>query len=270
MVALSLDGEIVWDKSLSPYTSIQGFSASPALYRSAVIVAVNGTKNNKLIALHRETGDLVWLTKVPADQESYASAMVAHVAGRNQVLLVGPDNIRSYDPDTGNQLWECDGPAECYVAVAVADEEKVFATGGYPKRALLAIGADGSGNVTDTHLAWKSDNKAGYVPSPLLYEGLLYAVNDTGLFRCYQADSGEILWEEKLEGNFYSSPVLVGDKIYVFNRTGKGFVLKVGRKFDLLAENTLAHGAFATPVVCRGRIFLRTLKSFYCLGNASR
>lgn len=267
MVALNLEGEIVWDKLLFPYTSIQGFSASPILHRSAVIVATDGKENNKLTALHRKTGQIVWQTDVPADHESYASAMVVNVAGRMQAILVGPDSIRSYDPDTGNYLWECDGPAQCYVAVAAADDKMIFATGGYPEKALLAVRADGSGNVTDTHLAWKSDNKAGYVPSPLLHDGLLYAVNDKGLFRCYDAANGDILWDEQLEGNFYSSPVLVGDRIYVFNRTGKGFVLKAGRKYELLAKNVLAHGVFATPVISRERIFLRTLKTFYCLGE---
>ncbi len=267
MVALDREGEIVWDELLSPYTSIQGFSASPAFYRSAVIVATDGKENNKLTALHRKTGQVIWQTDVPADHESYASAIVVRVANRQQVILVGPDHIRSYDPDTGNHLWEFDGPAQCYVAVAAADDKMIFATGGFPDKALLAIRADGSGNVTDTHLVWTSDDKAGYVPSPLLHDGLLYAVNDKGLFRCYDAANGDILWDEQLDGNFYSSPVLVADRIYVFNRTGKGFVLKAGKKYELLAENELPHGVFATPVICRGRIFLRTLKTFYCLAE---
>lgn len=267
MVALTLAGEIVWDESVSPYDSIQGFSASPSLYRSAVIVAVSGKADNNLTALHRESGQIIWQTEVPADHESYASAIIAEVAGRSQAILVGPDKIRSYDPDTGRHLWTCDGPAQCYVAVAVTDEKMVYATGGYPKKAMLAIAAHGSGNVTGTHLAWKSDNKAGYVPSPLLHRGLLYAVNDKGLFRCYEASTGDVLWETQLEGGFYSSPVLVNDTLYVFNRTGKGFVLQAGRVYKLLAENTLAQGVSATPVICRSRIYLRTLKTLYCLAK---
>jgi outer membrane protein assembly factor BamB len=267
MVALTLEGDILWDEPVSPYSSIQGFSASPILHRSAVIVPISGKEDNNLTALHRATGQIIWQTEVAADHESYASAVLAEVAGRKQVILVGPDNIRSYDPDTGGKLWECDGPALCYVGVAVADEQRVYATGGYPKKALLAIAAHGSGNVTDTHLTWKSDNKAGYVPSPLLHKERLYAVNDKGLFRCYEAATGDVLWEERLEGAFYSSPVLVNDTIYVFNRTGKGFVLQAGPSYKCLAQNTLGHGAFATPVICRGRIFLRTLRTLYCLGR---
>ncbi len=268
MVAMDLAGEIVWDELLTPYTSIQGFSASPALYKSAVIVVVDGKENNKLTALHRKTGKVIWQSEVEADHESYASAVVFDVAGRMQVILVGPDHVRSYDPDNGEHLWQCDGPAMCCVAVAVADDKMVYATGGFPKKALFAIDASGSGNVTETHLVWKGDDKSPYVPSPLLADGLLYAVNDKGLFRCYEAADGKILWEEKLDGNFYSSPVLVGERIYVFNRKGKGFVLKAGREYELVAENELEQGAFATPVICRGRILLRTMEALYCLGES--
>ncbi len=265
MIGMTLDGATLWDKMLSPFASIQGFSASPIFYKSAVIVPTDGKNHNKLTALHRATGRTLWQTDVPAEHESYASATLVHVAGRFQVILVGPDHIRSYDPETGKMIWVCDGPAMCYVAVAVADETTVYATGGYPKKAMLAIKADGTGNVTDTHLSWKSDNKASYVPTPLLHAGLIYVVNDQGLYRCYQAKTGEVLKEKKLKGGFYSSPVLAGGRIYLFNKTGKGYVLKADESLDMLAENDLPEGVFATPVICDSRIYLRTLKTLYCL-----
>jgi len=267
IAALTLEGDRAWEQVVTPYRSIQGFSASPLLYRSAVITIADGTDHNQLTAYHRKTGQIIWATAVPGEHENYASAMVGRSAGRDQLVLVGPADIMSYDPNTGKPLWTCDGPAKCYVAVASFGEKKVYVTGGYPKRSLYAIDADGSDNITDTHLAWKSDRRAGYVPSLLLHDGLIYAVNDEGLLRCYQADSGTVVWERDLDSKFYSSPVLVDDRIYVFDRTGKGFVFKAGREFAKLAENTLPHGAFASPVICNNRIHLRTLGSFYCLGK---
>ena len=118
-------------------------------------------------------------------------------------------------------------------------------------------------------LTWKSDKKAGYVPSPLLQDGLLYAVSDTGLLRCYDAVSGDVLQERDLDAKFYSSPVGVGDRIYVFDREGKGYIFKAGRTIELVAENDLPDGVFATPVICGGRIYLRTLGDFYCLEKAT-
>ncbi len=267
IAALNPDGTIRWDKLLSPYVSIQGFSASPVLYKAVVITAVDGTHHTKVTALHRESGDLIWEANIAAEHESYGTGLIGRVAGRDQLILVGPDDIRSFDPDTGEPLWGFDGPAMCYVAVAAFGEDTVYATGGYPKRALLAIKADGSGDVTETHLAWKSDGRAGYVPSMVLNDGLLYAISDDGIARCYDALSGDIVWEKRMQTKFYSSPVLVGDRLYVFDRKGKGFVLKAGRAYEVIAENELPDGAFATPAICGGRIYLRTLKKIYCLGE---
>jgi outer membrane protein assembly factor BamB len=267
MVQMTLDGATVWDKLISSYTSIQGFSASPILYKSAVIVPTDGKNHNRLTALHRATGEILWQVEVPGEQENYASATLVHVAGRDQIILAGPDHIRSYNPDTGEMIWVCDGPAMCYVAVVVADQDTVYATGGYPKKAMLAIRADGSGNVTKTHVAWRSDNKASYVPTPMLHDGLITVVNDKGLCRCYEAKTGTVLKEKQLEGGYYSSPVLVGNRIYLFNKTGKGYVLKADSSLDTLAENDLPHGVFATPAICDSRIYLRTLKILYCLAG---
>lgn len=267
IAAVDLDGKIAWNRQIALYTSIQGYSASPAFYKSAVIVPTDGGNGNKLTALHRKTGEVVWRVTMKKVTESYATPLVANVAGRDQLVLIGGETTRGYDPNNGNLLWECNGPATWCSATPVFGKDTVYSTGGYPQKAMLAIKADGAGDVTKTHLSWKSDNKAGYVPSPLLHEGLLYAVSDTGLMRCYDAADGKVVWEEKFKAPFYSSPVLVGDRLYVFDRKGKGYVMKAGRQFELLAVNELPEGAFATPVFLGGRMYLRTLADFYCIGE---
>jgi outer membrane protein assembly factor BamB len=265
MAALDLDGKVVWNKPVAPYKSIQGYSSSPALYKSAIIIPVDGSVGNWLIALHRQTGEVVWRSTTRKVLEGYASPLVTRVAGRDQVFLIGGFKTTSYDPNNGKMLWECDGPSDYCAATVAFSKETVYATGGVPQKALLAIRADGTGNVTATHLSWKSDNKAGYVPSPLLHEGLIYAVSDNGLMRCYDAATGQVVWEQNFKAPFYSSPVLAGDRIYVFDRIGKGYVMKTGRQFELLATNELPTGAFATPVILGDRIYIRTLEDFFCL-----
>ena len=267
LAALDLEGKPVWNKTLGKYWAIQGFSTSALLYKSAVIVPVDGNTGNALVATHRKTGEVVWRVTRP-DGESYSSPMIAHVAGRDQLLIVGGFKTRSYDPENGKLLWECDGPADRCTATAVWNDKMVFATSGYPQKNLLAIRADGSGNVTSTHIAWQAEKKIPYVPTPLLHEGLLYALADQGLLRCYEADTGKIVWEQDLKAPFYSSLVLAGGKLYAFDRRGKGYVMKPGRQFELLATNTLPDGAFATPVILGGKIYIRTMKELYCLGEA--
>ena len=269
LVALDLKGRILWDKLVSKYISVQGFSTSPTFYRSAVIVSADGGKGSgpwRMAAFHRKTGELIWRVKRYAD-ESYGSPLVCTSGGREQVVIIGPHNTRSYDPATGRRLWEVVGPATYCAATCAFNNEMIFATAGHPQHALFGIRADGTGNVTETHIAWRSDRKAGYVPSPLYANGLVYAVSDKGLFRCYDARNGKVIWEQRMKASFYSSPVLVGDKLYVFGRKGKGFVLAAGRECKLLATNTLPHGVNATPVILDNKIYLRSLVDFYCIGK---
>lgn len=266
-VAVGLDGKVLWNKTIAPYNTIQGYSSSLTFYKSAVIVPVEGPKGCYLTALHRESGDVVWRKAIRAVVESYAPAQVRHVAGRDQLLLIGGTSTRGYDPETGEVLWECSGPARTCVATPVIDSDTVYATGGYPGRLFIAVRADGKGDVTKSHLTWTSDAKVGYVPSPVLHDGLLYAVADQGLMRCYNAKDGKVLWEQDFKTPFYSSPTLAGNSLYLFDRKGKGYLVQAGRTAGTIVTNELPSGVFATPVILEGRIYLRTLGDFYCIGE---
>ena len=265
IAALDFEGKVIWDEQVGMYSTRQGHSASPAIYKSAVILPADCEGPAALVALHRKTGKVIWRAQRPGDNESYGSPLAARVGGRDQLFIIGPRKTRSYDPGCGKLLWECDGPSRYAAATVAFDADTVYATGGYPEKALQAVRADGGGDVTDTHLRWTSDRKAGYVPSPLVAGAFVYAVSDKGLLRCYDAASGKVAWERHLHSQFYSSPVLVGDRIYLFDRKGPGFVIRAGGAFELLAENKLSNGVFATPVIVGGKIYLRTLGDFYCI-----
>lgn len=267
LVAVGVDGRIAWRRTVAPYNTLQGYSASLTFYKSAVLVPVEGPKGCYLTAFHRETGEIVWRKSIRAAIESYAPVVVRKVAGREQLLLVGGTSTRGYDPENGELLWECSGPARTCVATAVSDGDSVYATGGYPGRLFIAVQADGRGDVSKSHLRWSSDAKVGYVPSPVLDKGLLYAVADQGLLRCYDAASGRVLWERDLKASFYSSPVIVGNRLYLFDRKGNGYVFPVGREGGEPSISTLPSGVFATPVIVAGRMYLRTLGDFYCIGG---
>ena len=265
LAAVKLDGTPAWRTTLASYSSIQGYSASPMIYRSLVILPAEGTPGSHLVAVHRGTGEIVWRTTLRKVKESYASVVVLNVSGRDQLLLTGGETTRSYDPLTGALIWECDGPSTYCDATPVADADTVYVTGGWPKRALLAIRADGKGDVTKSHVRWSSDAKAGYVPSPLLYDGLLYAVNDQGLLRCYAPADGQVFWEVNFDKPFYSSPVVADGKLYLFDRKGGGYIVPTGKQLGTVTTNTLPEGVFATPVFKEGRMYLRTLGDLYCI-----
>ena len=267
LAAVNPDGKLLWRTPVAAYTTIQGYSASPVLYKSLVIIPAEASEGSRMVAVHRKTGSVVWRTTLRKVKESYASPMVANVAGRDQLLLIGGESTRGYNPADGELLWECQGPSTYNGATPAVDADTVYVTGGYPQKALISIAGGGKGDVTKTHLRWQSDKKAGYVPSPVYHEGFVYAVSDQGLARCYDAKDGAVLWENKLKGSFYSSPVIAGGLIYLFDRQGNGTIIRTGRKLEVVAENTLPHGVFASPVFKDSRMYLRTLGVLYCIGE---
>ena len=248
---------------------MHGFAASPVVYRSLVIVAADNLQNSFLAAVHRRTGELVWKTDRPSYRlGTYASPVLGHVAGRDQLLLHGPMKVFAYDPLSGKELWTCDGPSESASSTMSFSGDLVYSSVGFPQRNMLCIRADGHGDVTGTHIVWSKKNKMAYVPSLLVAKGLLYMVEDDGNLACFEAGTGAVVWTAKLEGHFSSSPILAGGHIYVVNEDGVTFVFKPGRKFELVAKNALGDGGFATPVICASRIYLRTLHGLYCLGKS--
>jgi hypothetical protein len=268
VTATDLDGKIAWQTPVGPFGSEHGYGSSPVLYKSLVLVLGDNLTKSFIAALDRNTGKIVWQTERPTTGRhgSYATPIVATVSGDPQLLVSGMGVVTSYDPATGDLLWWSNGPAEVTACTMAFSDKLVFASGGFPEKELLAIRADGFGDVSGSHVAWRSAKGVTYVPSPLYHDGLLYVVSDGNVTTCFDAATGGTVWQGRLDGNFSSSPVLAGDHLFVTNEAGKTFVLKAGRKFEIVAQNDLGDGGFATPAISRGQIFIRTNHALYCVG----
>jgi outer membrane protein assembly factor BamB len=194
---------------------------------------------------------------------------VLQIAGKTQAILAGCNLIASYDPLSGSKLWELEGSTEETVVTAVTDGARVFIGGGYPKNHTMAVEADGSGKI-----AWQNATRA-YVPSMLVKNGHLYAVLDSGQAVCWKSDTGEELWREKVDRDFYGSPVMLGTRIYSTNQHGITSVFEATPKqFKLLAQNLLGDECFSSPSICGNRIYLRSAKKgdrrqeyLWCIGQ---
>jgi outer membrane protein assembly factor BamB len=269
VTATNLDGKILWQTRAGAFQSQHGYGCSPVLFKSLVIINGDSLKDCFVAALDRKSGEVVWRTtrKTTGKNGSYATPIVAQLAGRPQLILTGMGEVSSYDPETGKLIWSCAGPSEVTGCTAACSDKLVFATGGYPEKEILAIRADGAGDVTKSHIVWRSGKGVAYVPSPLYHEGYLYVVADGAMVSCFKAATGEPVWQERLQGAFTSSPVLIRDLLYVTNEAGKTFVLKTGPKFEVVAANTLEEGVLATLAVSGGRLFLRASGHLYCIGR---
>ncbi len=269
--ALDLDGKILWQKKICDYVTHQGFGASPVLHESLVLVSADHRGGGVVTALDQESGKTVWTVPRPKIP-NYTTPAILQAGGRTQMVMAGCNLISSFDPLTGRKLWEIDGSTEECVITAVTDGTRVFTSGGYPRNHSVAVLADGSGKI-----AWQNNARV-YVPSMIQKDGHLYAVLDAGMAVCWKSDTGEELWKERLGGDFYASPVMVGNRIYASNVGGKTFVFEATPKsFKLLAENQLGQEAYASPVICGSRVYLRVAQRgenrqefLYCIGENRR
>jgi len=143
----------------------------------------------------------------------------------------------------------------------------LFVTTGFNRADLLAIRADGEGDVTDTHLAWRTTKGAPLTPSVVLVGDELYAVNDAGLASCFDAKTGKVHWQEKIDGNYSASPLAAGGKIYFQNETGRGTVIEASATFTKLATNDLEERTLASYAVAENSFFIRTEKHLYRIGQ---
>jgi outer membrane protein assembly factor BamB len=268
--ALDLQGNQLWQQRICDYVMHQGYGASPVLYRDLVIVAADNKGGGALAALNNRTGDVVWLRQ-RFQKPNYPTPTLLHVAGKDQLVLVGCDMVISYDPLTGETLWETEGATTECVTSTVTNGDLIYTSGGYPKNHMSAIRADGSKT-----LVWENKERL-YVPSLVVKEGYLYGVLDEGIAMCWNAATGEQMWKARLGGTFSSSPVLVGEQVFVTNEAGEFFVFQASpTKFERLAKNQLGEEILATPTIVGGRIYHRVTHRdevgqrqewLYCLGE---
>jgi len=266
--ATDLDGHILWQTAAGPFETTHGYAASPALYKSLVIVAGDSTGKSFLAAIDRKTGNIAWRVQRPSEI-SFSSPVVAHVGGRDQILMMGCDIIAGYDPLTGKMLWSYPGPTETTAGSLTFDDEHVFASGGFPDSKTLCLKGDGQGELSAEYLVWENKERF-YVPSPVVDEGYVYAVNGEGIACCFDAATGKLKYKKRLGGGVSASPILAGGHLYLTNQEGKTYVYKTGPKFKLVASNKLADGGYASPAICGGRIYLRTAHHLYCIGQMKK
>jgi hypothetical protein len=264
----AVTGRQLWRERPGTHTGEWGFSNEPVLFRDKVIIDGDSKGESFLIALSRDDGKTLWRNNRTNKGISYSAPLIRELAGRIQLIQCGDRCVAAFDPDTGEQLWTVDGPSQEFVATPVYSENAglVFVSSSWPKQILLAIRPDGRGNVTNTHIAWSDAKGAPYVPSMIVAEDLLMSVNTSGTAFCYEAATGNVLWQEKL-GRHHASPVLAGGLVFFINDDGQVNVVKPGRQFERIATYELGEPCYASPAISNGQVFLRGFEHLFCIGR---
>ncbi|MEX2114387.1 MAG: PQQ-binding-like beta-propeller repeat protein, partial [Pirellulales bacterium] len=260
---LTADGEVVWTRKLE-YDQRHGPGGSPVVWNDLVIVSCDGMDAQYTVALDKQTGEVRWQADHPGLQ-AYSTPLVIDVQGTPQLVTSGGEALIAYAPADGRELWRFRHGGHSVVPRPVAGNGLVYFCTGYWTPTLVAVRSDGSGDVTDSHLAYRMRHSVPHTPSPLLIGKRIYFVSDQGVLTCGDAVDGNELWRQRLGGNFSASLTLADGKIYCLDEDGTMHVLAEGETFKKLAENHLDGRTLATPAFVENAIYLRTDRHLYCI-----
>jgi outer membrane protein assembly factor BamB len=272
--AYDMSGTLVWQKDLGDKRMRNEFGegSTPALHDGRLFIVWDHQGESFITALDKRTGQELW--RVKRDEiDSWATPLVVEHAGRAQVITGAMRRVRAYDAETGAIVWDADGLTMNPIPSPVAADGMVFLMSGFRGNDLKAVRlADAKGDITTTDaIAWSLDRDTPYVPSPLLYDGVLYFLkSNSGLLSAYDAKTGKPHYQtQRLEAvpNVFASPVAAAGRIYIVGQQGTTAVVKAGPDFEVVGTNTLDDRFDASPALVDKEIYLRGYKKLYCIAD---
>ncbi len=268
----SRDGKKVWDLPLGDFAGPWGTASCPMLSGSTLVQNCDAEENARLIGVDKLSGKILWSTP-RENYRGWSTPFLTTVGNQPQAVINGQNGIRSYDPNTGKELWFCAGFAGRGEPSVVPDATgRLFAVNGLAGD-VYSIQPDGRGDVTATHRKWHTPRKSGRdLPSPVVVGEQLLVMAMKGILTGYDTKSGAVLWEERVGGNYSASPVVVRDRAVFVSEAGELVVVhptadqKIAGRYAIGApENEIFRSSLAAH---DGQWLLRSDQTLYCLGAA--
>ena len=226
--------------------------------------------SSSIMAFDKQTGDTVWTIPRKVRKTSYATPMILERPGKPDQLIAvsGASGVTGHNPLTGEELWATAEFPKRTVASPILAAGNIIATdgGGGKGFDLWAVSPDGTGDVTSTHIKYKRTKELPYVPTPIVFNDLMFLWSDKGIVSCVDPVAGKNLWTERLSKTDVSaSPICIDGKIYCPDEDGNVSVIAAAKEFKLLGASSLGDPTHATPSVAGGRVFFRTFNRLICL-----
>jgi len=276
--------EVVWTRTDLNCEHMQGAGSSPFIYKNLLILHIEGTDVQYLIALDKRTGKTVWKTDRPREfydniepvsRKAYCTPIVVSVNGKDQLISNGSQLAMAYDPETGKEIWRVFYGDDSTVSMPLFWNGLVYVNSGWvlPKDGtpfyarLLAVDPTGTGDITKTHVSWEAKVDVPQISTPVIVDSLIYMVHEKGMLTCLNARTGAVVWKEKLKDQFNASALYASGNIYLFSQKAKTYVVKPGLSYQLVSENQLDGMLKATPAIVRDNVIIRTDKFLYRIGK---
>jgi outer membrane protein assembly factor BamB len=265
---LDRDGNRVWINDSLRYHPQHGAGGSPIFSGSRLVFHCDGAEDPSVVALHRDSGTVAWRVSrppMPSPKWSFATPLQIQVNDAEQLISPAAHMVCSYDPVSGAELWRVQYPNKwSIVPRPVYSHGLVFVCTGYDGRAeLLAIRPTGSGDVTDSHVAWRTDSNVPQIPSPLIVGNEIFLLSDNGIASCRDVETGKPYWRHRVAGDYAASPVHVAGRILLMSEQGVCTVIEAGREYRELATNDLHEPILASCAVVGNAIIVRTAGHLY-------
>ncbi len=266
-----LQGNKIWEKKLGEVKvgSSLGEGCSPVLHEGKLVIVRDHAGQSTIEVLDAKTGNTLW--KRERDEgNAWATPRIIQHSGKTQVITAASGFVRSYDLDTGDLIWQCSGLTGNAIPCPVVEGDYVICMTGYQGYSAMAIPLTETGDISDSEkILWKKERGTPYIPSPLLYEGLIfYNQSNQAILTCLDAKTGEVAFGPKRVGelsNIYASPVGAGGRVYLTGRNGNTLVLERGPEYKVTALNKLDERFDASPALAGNQLFLRGAKHLYCI-----
>ena len=262
-----LDGQLQWKKELPRMRMKMAFGegGSPTLAGGRLILSLDQESGSFIIALDKTSGKELWRK----DRDELSSWSTPLVHGQH-VIVSASNKVRAYDLASGDVVWECSGLGANVIPAPVVANDIVIVMSGFRNPNLLAIRLGRKGDLTGSDaIVWTNQRGNSYTPSPVLHEGKLYFVTDSGMVTCVNAATGEAYYRQQRlpkSYNFKASPIAASGRLYLATEEGDVVVLKLGEQYEVLATNALSGQSFiASPIATGGALYLRSQEALFCL-----
>jgi outer membrane protein assembly factor BamB len=274
LIAYDHDGNEVWRYELGPYLHGQGGATSPIVAGELVVVAHDHSAGSHLIALDRDSGQPRWKIPREGKRACYSTPCARTSAGgRMELVFVHCyEGVSGVDAETGRQNWHIDpfgrDSQRALVSPIVSGNLVIAGSGAVGgDRTIVAIAIEGEGADSRCSEVYRLVRAAPHVPTPIVIDDRLYLWGDGGITTCCEADSGEVVWQKRVGGTYFASPIAIGDRIFSIDTTGEVVVIAAGKEFNVLARNSMGEGSRASMAVSDDGLFIRTQSKVFAIGG---
>ena len=268
LVCYDLQGRRIWERNLGMPDNMYGHASSLTTFENLLIVLYDQADAeaglSSLMAFDMATGEITWDTERPVPN-SWATPIVIEFEGRHEIITCADPWVISYDARTGAEIWRVECLSGDVAPSPIYANELVYVTNDYAVCAAIRPG--GTGNVTETHIVWTVEDGLPDISSPLSNGELIFLMMTYGPLTCYDAKTGELVWEGDIEGEYQASPTLVGDMVYLLSAEGEMLRIAASREYQELGRASIDERCLASPAFLDGRIYIRGEENLYCIGN---